>query len=118
MAWQPSPAGQTVCAARYNARASSARRHGNHMQTAHGMAVARWRKGVAGDLERTTGKVPGDKERAGAHRNGGSTLRRRKRRRAAVFNAGWVAPVVVDVRGGVLQHRCGRGKRDLAPIWE
>jgi hypothetical protein len=25
--------------------------------------------------------------------------------------------MVVDVRGGVLQHRCGRGKRDLAPIW-
>jgi hypothetical protein len=60
--------------------------------------------------------VSGKEERAGAHRNGGSTVRRRKRRRAAVFNGGGVAPVVVDVRGGVLQHRCGRGKRDLAPI--
>jgi hypothetical protein len=29
-----------------------------------------------------------------------------------------VAPVVIDVRVGVLQHQCGRGKRDLAPIWE
>jgi hypothetical protein len=26
--------------------------------------------------------------------------------------------VVVDVRGGVLQHRCERGKLGLAPIWE
>jgi hypothetical protein len=60
--------------------------------------------------------VPGKVERAGAHRNGGSTVRRRKRRRTVVFNGGGVALVVVDVRGGVLQHRCGRGKRDLAPI--
>jgi hypothetical protein len=37
---------------------------------------------------------------------------------AAVFNGGGVALVVVNVRGGILQHRCGRGKRDLAPIWE
>jgi hypothetical protein len=60
--------------------------------------------------------VPGKEERAGAHWNGGSTVRRRKRRRAAVSNSGGVAPVVVDVRGGVLQHRCGREKRDLALI--
>jgi hypothetical protein len=55
-------------------------------------------------------------EMAGAHRNGGSMVRRRKRRRAAVSNGGGVAPMVVDVHGGVLQHRCGMGKRDLAPI--
>jgi hypothetical protein len=78
--------------------------------------VARRRQGVAGDFERATGKVPGKEERAGAHRNGRSTMRRRKRHRAVVSNSGGVAPVVVDVRGGVLQHRCGRGKRDLAPI--
>jgi hypothetical protein len=42
---------------------------------------------------------------------------RRKAAGATVFNGGGVAPVVVDVRGGVLQHQCGRGKRDLAPIW-
>jgi hypothetical protein len=77
----------------------------------------RW-QGVARDLEGATRKVPGKEEKAGAHRNGGSTVRRRKRRRAAVFNGGGVAPVVVDVRVGVLQHQCGRGKRDLAPIWE
>jgi hypothetical protein len=35
---------------------------------------------------------------------------RRKAAGAAMFNGGGVAPVVVDVRGGVLQHRCGRGK--------
>jgi hypothetical protein len=61
--------------------------------------------------------VPGKEERAGAHRNSGSTVRRRKRRRAAAF-VGGVAPVVVDMRGGVLQHRCRRGKLRLAPIWE
>jgi hypothetical protein len=48
--------------------------------------------------------VTGMEERAGAHRNSGSTL------------GGRVAPVVVDVRGGVLQHWCGRGKRDFTPI--
>jgi hypothetical protein len=38
--------------------------------------VARWRQGVAGDLEGATGKVPGKEERTGAHRNGGSTVSR------------------------------------------
>jgi hypothetical protein len=61
--------------------------------------------------------VPSKEERAGAHQNSGSTVRRRKRHRAAAF-VGGVAPVVVDVRGGVLQHRCRRGKLRLAPIWE
>jgi hypothetical protein len=65
---------------------------------AGGLAVARWRQGVAGDLKGATGKVPGKEERAVTHRNDR------------------FAPVVIDVRGGVLQHRCGRGKRDLAPI--
>jgi hypothetical protein len=77
--------------------------------------AGRW-QGVVGDLEGATGKVPGKDERAGAHRNGGSTVRRRKQRQAAVFNGGGVAPVVVDVCGGVLQHRCERGKLGLAPI--
>jgi hypothetical protein len=84
---------------------------------AGGSAVAQQRQGVAGDLEGVTGKVPGKEERAGAYRNGGPTVRRHKWRRAVVF-VGGVAPVVVDVRGGVLQHRCGRGKLRLAPIWE
>jgi hypothetical protein len=43
---------------------------------------------------------------------------RRKTAGAVVFNGSEVAPVVVDVRRGVLQHRCGRGKMGLAPIWE
>jgi hypothetical protein len=77
---------------------------------AGGSVVARRQQGVARDLEGATGKVPSKEERAGAHRNGGSTVRRRKRRWAAMFNGGGVAPVVVDVRGGVLQHRCGRGR--------
>jgi hypothetical protein len=54
----------------------------------------------------------------GAHRGGRATVGRRKAAGVAVFNGGGVAPVVVDVRGGVLQHRCGRGKMGLAPIWE
>jgi hypothetical protein len=41
---------------------------------------------------------------------------RRKATDAAVFDGSRVAPVVIDVQGGVLQHRCGRGKRDLALI--
>jgi hypothetical protein len=81
-----------------------------------GSVVAQRRQGVAGDLEGATGKVLSKEERAGAHRNGGSMVRRRKRRRAAVSNGGGVAPMVVDVQGGVLQHRCGMRKRDLAPI--
>jgi hypothetical protein len=61
------------------------------------------RQGVAGDLEGSTGEVPGKEERAGAHRNGVPTVRRHKRRRAAAFNSCGVAQVVVDERGEVLQ---------------
>jgi hypothetical protein len=68
----------------------------------------RW-QGVAGDLEGATGRVPGKEERVGAHRNGGSTVRQRKWRRAAVFNGGGVAPVVVDKGGWVLQLEETRG---------
>jgi hypothetical protein len=113
-----------ACAARCNARAPRARRRNHHTQTTRGTARWRARRRLDGgkvlpEISRgATGRGPGKEERAGAHRNGGSTVRRRKRHRAAVFNGGGVAPVVVDMRGGVLQHRCGRGKRDLAPIWE
>jgi hypothetical protein len=84
-------------------------------------AARRWLDGdkVLPEISRgVTGKVSGKEERAGAHRNGGSTVRRRKRRRAAAFVSGGVALVVVDVRGGVLQHQCRRGKLRLAPILE
>jgi hypothetical protein len=64
--------------------------------------AARWWQGLAGDLEGATGEVLGKEERAGAHRNGVPMVRRRKRRRAAVFNDGGVAPVVVDKGGWVL----------------
>jgi hypothetical protein len=64
--------------------------------------VASQQQGVAGDLERGTGEVSGKEERAGVHRNGVPTVRRRKRRRAAAFNDGGVAPVVIDERGEVL----------------
>jgi hypothetical protein len=47
--------------------------------------------------------APGKEEGAWAHWNGGSMARWRKRRRAAVFNGGVVAPVVVDEGGWVLQ---------------
>jgi hypothetical protein len=62
-------------------------------------SAARRRQGVAEDLEGATGEVQGKEEGAGAHRNGGSTARRRKWRRAAVFNSGGVAPVVIDEGG-------------------
>jgi hypothetical protein len=64
--------------------------------------VARWRQGVAGDLEGVTGKVPGKEKRAGVHRNGGSTVRWHKRRRAVAFVGGEGAPVGGDGGCGVL----------------
>jgi hypothetical protein len=63
--------------------------------------VARRRRGVTGDLEGDTGEMPGKEERPGA-------VRRRKRHRAAAFNGGGVAPVVVDERGEVLQLEGGQ----------
>jgi hypothetical protein len=77
-------------------------------------AVARRRQGVAGDLEGVTGKVPGKEERAGAYRNGGSTVRRRKRHRATVFVGGEGGPVGGDGGCGVLQHRRGKGGEKIA----
>jgi hypothetical protein len=76
--------------------------------------VAQRQQGVTGDLEGVTGKVPDKEERAGAHRNGGSTVRRRKRRPAAAFIGGEGAPVGGDGGCGVLQHRGGahRGVAD------
>jgi hypothetical protein len=44
----------------------------------------------------------GKEERAGAHQNGVPMVRRCKRHRAAVFNDGGVAPVVIDEGGWVL----------------
>jgi hypothetical protein len=55
--------------------------------------------------------VPGKEERAGAHRNGVPMVRRRKQRRAVVFNGGGVAPVVVDEGGWVLQLEGDPGVR-------
>jgi hypothetical protein len=55
--------------------------------------------------------APGKEERVGAHRNGGSTVRRRKRHRAAVFNDGSSAPVVIDEGGWVLQLKGDPGVR-------
>jgi hypothetical protein len=48
--------------------------------------------------------VPGKEERAGAHRNGGLMVRRRKRRRAVAFIGGEGALVGGDGGCGVLQH--------------
>jgi hypothetical protein len=57
--------------------------------------------------------VTGKEERAGAHRNSGSTVRRRKRHRAAAFIGGEGALVGGDGGCGVLQHRRGKGVRKL-----
>jgi hypothetical protein len=83
---------------------------------AGGLAVARWRQGVAGDLEGVTGKVPGKEERAVAHRNGGLTVRRRKQHMAAAFVGEEGAPVGGDGGCGVLQHWRGKGVRKLQEI--
>jgi hypothetical protein len=81
-----------------------------------GSAVARRWQGVAGDLEGVTGKVPGKEERAGAHRNGGSTVGRCKPRRAAAFIDGEGAPVIVGGGDEVLQLGRGEEVRDLQEI--
>jgi hypothetical protein len=60
--------------------------------------------------------VPGKKERAGAHRNGGSTVRRCKRRWAAAFIGGEGAPVVAGGGDESLQLGRGEGVRDLQEI--
>jgi hypothetical protein len=78
--------------------------------------VARRRQGVTGDLERVTGKVPGKEERAGAHRNCGSTVRRCQRCRAAAFVGGVGAPVVAGGGDEVLQLGRGEGVRDSQEI--
>jgi hypothetical protein len=83
---------------------------------AGGSAVARRRQGIAGDLEGVTGKVPSKEERAGAHRNDGSTVRRCKRRRAAAFVGGEGAPVVTGGGDETLQLGRGERVRDLQEI--
>jgi hypothetical protein len=55
--------------------------------------------------------APDKEERVRAHRNVGSTVRRCKRRRAAVFNGSGVAPVVIDEGGWVLQLKGDPGVR-------
>ncbi len=60
--------------------------------------------------------MPGKEERAGAHRNGGSTVRRCQRRRAAAFIGGEGAPVVAGGGDEVMQLGRGEGVRDLQEI--
>jgi hypothetical protein len=81
-----------------------------------GSAVARRWQGVAGYLKGVMGKVPGKEERTGAHRNGGSTVRRCQRRRAAAFIGVEGAPVVAGGGDEVLQLGRGEGVRDLQEI--
>jgi hypothetical protein len=60
--------------------------------------------------------VPAKEERAGAHRNGGSTARREESSGTAAFASGEGAPVVVVECDEVLQLRRGMGVRDLQEI--
>jgi hypothetical protein len=60
------------------------------------------RQGVVGEHRWGLGEAPGKESGDGAHRGGGATVGRRKTAGAAVFNGSGVAPVVVDVREGVL----------------
>jgi hypothetical protein len=54
--------------------------------------------------------VSGNEKRVGAHRNGGSTVRRRKRHRAAAFVSGEGAPVGGDGGCGSCSTREARGE--------
>jgi hypothetical protein len=82
------------------------------------LPAASRRQGAAVDLEGAMREVSGKEEGAGAHRSHGPTVRRRKRRRAAVFNGDGVAPVVVDECGGVLQLEGDQGVRRRRSIEE
>jgi hypothetical protein len=83
---------------------------------AGGSAVAQRWQGVAGDLEGATGKVPGKEERAGAHRNGGSTARREESFGTVAFAREEGAPVVVVECDELLQLGRGKGVRKLQEI--
>jgi hypothetical protein len=76
------------------------------------------RQGATGEHRWGPREALGKKSGDGAHRGSREMVGRRKAAGAAVFNGGGVASLVVDVRGGVLQHWCVRGKMGLAPIWE
>jgi hypothetical protein len=103
----PSPLGPSILTA--------GRRGGT---LAGGLAAASRSYGVVRDLEGGTGEVPGKEERVGAHRNGVLTVRRCKRRRAAEFNGGGVAPMVIGEHGEVLQLKGDPGVRRRRSIEE
>jgi hypothetical protein len=93
--------------------------------TAHGgalagnSAAASRRQGSTGDLEGSTGGGgPGKEEGVGVHRSDGPMVRRCKRHRAAVFNGGEVAPVVVNECRGVLLLEGDQGVRRQRSIEE
>jgi hypothetical protein len=60
--------------------------------------------------------VPGKEERTGVHRNGESTVRQCKQRRAAAFIGGEGALVVTGGGDEVLQLERGKGVMDLQEI--
>jgi hypothetical protein len=68
-----------------------------------GSAVTHRRHGVTGEHRWGPREASGKKSGDGAHRGGRATVGRRKAAGAAVFNGSGVAPVVVDVRGRLLQ---------------
>jgi hypothetical protein len=107
-AWRLGPAVKTARVARGKARVPAWSPRANCTQD--GTVARRW-EGVAGYLEGSIGEVPGKEERAGVHRNGVPTVRRRKQRLAAAFNGDGVAPVVVDECGEVLQLEGDPGVR-------
>jgi hypothetical protein len=78
--------------------------------------AARW--GLAGGkvLPVSTSGLPGRRRARRVETGLTEAVGQRKTAGAAVFNDGRVAPVVVNVWGGVLQHRCRWGKMGLAPI--
>jgi hypothetical protein len=74
-------------------------------------AVARRWQGVTNEHRWGPAEAPGKKSGDGAHQDGRATVGRREAVGAAVFNGGGVAPVVIDMRGGVLQLEGDPGVR-------
>jgi hypothetical protein len=116
-AWQPSPVGQTACAASCNACAPRVRRRGHHAQRACGMARWRARRRLGGGsmaARRCRRSRGGHWEGAGQGGEGRGAPKRRVDGEAAQTASG----------GGVQRRRgCSGGHRrawrgPAAPVWK
>jgi hypothetical protein len=114
-AWQSSPARQPACAACCALRERRRSHHARDGALACSKVARRWLDGGEVLLETLRGSRGRCRARR-AHRNGGSTVRRRERRRATSFIGGEGALVGGDGGCGVLQHRRSKGVRKMQEI--